>query len=218
MVEDTIYPVSHGDIIITRPYENHHCIYHSEAAHKHFWILFSPWGNEKYLELFFKREIGQGNLIVPTEDEKIKITELCKMILDTKLNGLEAYFNVVRLLFLLKNSRQKFEAEDCLPEEITSTIAYINKNLSSPISVKQLSAQNHMSVNTFERHFKKYVGMTPMQYVIQRRIANGERLLRQGSTVSAASENSGFSDVSSFITCFKKQFGMTPLKYRNYHN
>lgn len=29
MVEDNIYPITPGSAVITRPYENHHCIYHS---------------------------------------------------------------------------------------------------------------------------------------------------------------------------------------------
>ena len=34
-VENKIYPISRGSVIITRPYEYHHCIYHSDACHKH---------------------------------------------------------------------------------------------------------------------------------------------------------------------------------------
>ena len=41
MVEKRIYPITPGSIIITRPYEYHHCIYHSDKPHRHFWILFS---------------------------------------------------------------------------------------------------------------------------------------------------------------------------------
>ena len=44
MVEDKIYPINAGDIIITRPFEYHHCIYRSNKLHKHFWILFSSSG------------------------------------------------------------------------------------------------------------------------------------------------------------------------------
>ena len=45
MVEEKIYPIRPGDAILTRPYEYHHCIYHSDAPHEHFWILFSAEGN-----------------------------------------------------------------------------------------------------------------------------------------------------------------------------
>ena len=41
IVENNIYPIKPGDIIITRPHEYHHCVYHSNKLHRHFWILFS---------------------------------------------------------------------------------------------------------------------------------------------------------------------------------
>jgi len=37
-VENHLYPISRGSVIITRPYEYHHCIYRSNARHEHFWI------------------------------------------------------------------------------------------------------------------------------------------------------------------------------------
>ncbi len=55
MVEDRIYPISPGDVIVTRPFEYHQCIYHSIMPHEHFWILFSSKGNEDWLDLFFAR-------------------------------------------------------------------------------------------------------------------------------------------------------------------
>lgn len=52
MVEDQIYSVSAGSVIITRPYEYHHCIYHSNERHRHYLVLFSADNNEKILDIF----------------------------------------------------------------------------------------------------------------------------------------------------------------------
>lgn len=40
MAGDNVYPVSRGSVIITRPYEYHHCIYHSDAVHRYYRALF----------------------------------------------------------------------------------------------------------------------------------------------------------------------------------
>ena len=40
-VENHIYPVSRGSVIITRPFEYHHCIYRSQKRHEHYWITFT---------------------------------------------------------------------------------------------------------------------------------------------------------------------------------
>ena len=41
MVEGNVYPVTRGDMIVTKAYEYHNCIYRSDKPHKHYWILFA---------------------------------------------------------------------------------------------------------------------------------------------------------------------------------
>ena len=41
MVEGHTYPISSGNVIISRPLEYHHCIYHNTLEHEHFCLLFS---------------------------------------------------------------------------------------------------------------------------------------------------------------------------------
>ena len=36
-VENRLYPIKRGSVIITRPYEHHHCIYHSDLPHGHYY-------------------------------------------------------------------------------------------------------------------------------------------------------------------------------------
>ena len=63
MVEDQVYPMTRGSVILAHPYEYHHCIYHSNVPNTYYWILFTADGNEKLLNLFFDREKGTHNLI-----------------------------------------------------------------------------------------------------------------------------------------------------------
>ena len=42
VVEDSVYPVGRGDIIITKPNEVHRCVYHSDCVHEHFCLWFCP--------------------------------------------------------------------------------------------------------------------------------------------------------------------------------
>ena len=45
MVENSIYSIKSGDIIVIKPYEYHHCIYNDDSVHNHYWLMFST--NEK---------------------------------------------------------------------------------------------------------------------------------------------------------------------------
>lgn len=63
MVENRLYPVGWGDIILSRPYEYHHCVSHSNQPHEHYWILFTASGNEALLRPFFDRSLGRGTAL-----------------------------------------------------------------------------------------------------------------------------------------------------------
>lgn len=40
MVENHVYPIRSGSVILTRPNEFHHCIYNSDAVSQHFFLLY----------------------------------------------------------------------------------------------------------------------------------------------------------------------------------
>ena len=74
LVEDTLYPVSHGDIIVTRPNEVHKCIHRAEGIHEHFciWLDSLPAASEKLRE-----EFGKQTLVVLSEEERERMIEVC---------------------------------------------------------------------------------------------------------------------------------------------
>ena len=73
MVENRIYGIQSGDVIITRPYEAHHCIYHDTSIYGHFCINFSAENIEEILDVFLKRKSGEGNLISLPKQEKERL-------------------------------------------------------------------------------------------------------------------------------------------------
>lgn len=219
MVEDHIYPIIPGSMIITKPYEYHHCIYHSDAQHKHYWILFSSDGNEQYLDLFFRRETGEGNLLIIPPEQTERLISILEKLRNGDLSPFLKYFYFFELIDLMNRSQIK-EIEDSkeLSSDIVLAIQYMSENLTSPISITDAARSGHVSLNTLERHFIKSLHVSPMEYLRRRRLSLAMELLRKGATVTDACMESGFSDCSAFIAYFKKQNGITPLKYkRNYH-
>ena len=58
VVEKSIYAVQAGDIIVTKPYEYHHCVYHDESDHLHFLINFSPNENPELFSFLLEKRAG----------------------------------------------------------------------------------------------------------------------------------------------------------------
>lgn len=214
MVESTIYPVKKGDIIITRPFEYHHCIYHSNAPHKLFWILFSSRENENMLPAFFKRNLGENNRISLSSSNSEKIFKICNELVNAELDDLKKQIRFLQLIDLINNGDSISSINPSLSPEMVKCMHYINDHLSENISISSLAEFSGMSVNTLERHFKKYLNLSPHNYLQNQRLSHAASLLESGCSVTTACERSGFPDYSHFIALFKKRYGKTPVQYK----
>ena len=211
MVEDRIYPILPGSVIITRPYEYHHCVYHSNEPHRHLWILISSDGNEHLLTRFFERRRGESNHLCLSADSLKEFLDLSMEILEKKLSDAELYYRFFGLLrLLLEADEYKGEGDD----EIGAILSYIDSHISQPLTVADLAEAAHVSINTLERHFVKNLGMTPSTYLRKKRLAVAAKRLYEGASVTDACRDSGFSDDSHFISLFRHYYGVTPNRYK----
>lgn len=213
MVENRIHPISPGDIVITRPYEYHHCIYHSDAPHHHYCVLFTPPADERFLPRFFDRKAGEGNLLATGKSQRDELTECLERLRKEELSECERYSVWLRILTIIESASGK-KSERRVVSEIDTALDYIEKNYTENISVERLAASVGMSINTLERHFRRVIGMSPLTYLKKKRLAHAARMLVDGSSVIEAAVGSGFSDYSYFIILFKEAYGVTPLKYK----
>ncbi len=214
-VEGSVYPIMPGGVIITRPYEYHHCLYHSNKLHKHFWILFDPKGNERLFDIFFKRKPGRNNLLILPPDKAEELFSVCREMNRDGSSEAESYYLFFKMIHMLNTADTASAEENTKNDAVTTAINYINNNLSQKLEVKDIAKKCSVSVNTLERRFLCSLNITPSRYIKQKRLANAERLLSEGSNVTEAALMSGFSDCSAFIAEFKKATGLTPLKYKN---
>ncbi len=214
--EDNIYPVGPGNVVINRPGEAHHCVYRKNISHKHYWMLFTCPADEPLLKVFHERPLGVGNLITLTEEHSAELIQLCAELSSEHCEGtLETAYRLIRLLMLLNGGMAGKNTG--IPSGIQDALTYISHHISCNVSVKDLAESAHMSLSAFERNFATYVGMTPKQYITQRRLVLAAERLSGGCSVSEAYEACGFADYSHFISLFGKRFGMTPLGYRRAH-
>lgn len=94
---------------------------------------------------------------------------------------------------------------------------YIDAHFREAIDIAEVAQVAQVSEYHFFRLFKAVYGISPHQFILQKRLAFSKNLLLSGHcTVTDAAIASGFSDIYSFSKAFKKQFGVAPsaLKYR----
>ncbi len=218
MVENSIYAISPGDIIVTKPYEYHHCIYNDESVHNHYWLMFSPYENQELFNFIMTKKRGENNLIRLPKSITKKIMVSCDKIIrsgnENPIMHLSAFFDILSYIEQGLMSYTQPNDNRHIPKELNEVITYVNKNFASISSVNQLTEIFHISHSTLERLFKKYLSMTPRSYLYDKKFSNACRMLRNNSGVTEACFQSGFNDYSNFIQNFKKIYNTTPLKYK----
>jgi AraC-like DNA-binding protein len=99
---------------------------------------------------------------------------------------------------------------------INHVINYINDNLSAELLVSELSQQAGFSLFYFIRAFKKEMGLTPKEYIIQQRINKATTLIKKQSQLplTQIALECGFYDQSHMNKYFKSYKGLTPSIYQ----
>ncbi|MDE6395375.1 MAG: helix-turn-helix domain-containing protein [Duncaniella sp.] len=98
---------------------------------------------------------------------------------------------------------------------IQRVIQHIRQNLNKPIDLEELVKLSCMSKDHLIRTFRGQVGMTPMRYIIERKMELARLLLTTDlMPVKSVAYATGYYDHSYFIRLFKKETGVTPMQYR----
>lgn len=96
---------------------------------------------------------------------------------------------------------------------VQPVLNYIQKNFRQAITLDDLASQFLISRHYLCHIFKKGTGFSVMEYVIQLRLIESQRLLRQGMSVQEASERVGFQNYNHFIRTFSSYVGVSPKQY-----
>ena len=98
---------------------------------------------------------------------------------------------------------------------IIPVVEYIRKNIRENISLKELSDKACMSTTSFYRFFKRELGMSPIEFILNEKIKQAKQLLKNPTIqVNEVCFQSGFEDCNYFIRLFKKYEGITPKQYQ----
>ena len=78
-----------------------------------------------------------------------------------------------------------------------------------------MAAEAHLSVYHFARAFRLSTGVSPLRYVMQRRVGRAQQLLAQTNMPLATIASAvGFFDQAHFSRQFRRLVGTTPSRYR----
>lgn len=116
----------------------------------------------------------------------------------------------------VKEATPKYDATD---SRIREAIAIIGASAGETPMVNDLARGIGMSSDHFIRLFKKELGCTPAQFVINRKMTQAMLMLAsEPMMVKEVAYTLGYDNLSYFTRLFRRHTGMTPHAYRAMHN
>ena len=210
--------VTAGHIVLYRPKEPQKYEYYGKDQTEVFWVHFT--GNDvtnilrSYGITDNKKVFYCGSSLDNQNLFRKMINEL-QMSKENYAEMLEMYlrqiFITMQRAFIGTIKKEKARVVD----KIEKATVYFNENYSQEINIDEYAEQMHVSVSWFIRNFRESTGLTPMQYILSKRIYNAEILLQDPSyNVSEISRVVGYDNPLYFSRIFKKAKGLSPSEYR----
>lgn len=120
-----------------------------------------------------------------------------------------SYVSMLVLLVNEINASDLFRAAEGKQEE-RKLIAYINRNITSDLTLAELSKGFYVSYSQFYRLFKRLTGMTLSNYITYKRVIMARDLIQHGVKAKDAAIQCGFRDYTTFYKCNYKYFKVAP--------
>lgn len=139
---------------------------------------------------------------------------------DRREDGFESALlgKLIDLIVFLSRSYQETQSEanrSAALLRVGSVISSMEQNYSRDWKLDDFIEMSRLSRSHFMRTFARATGQPPFEYLIQLRLQNAMRLLRNSQlTVSQIAFEVGFNDSNYFTRQFTRRKGVSPLAYR----
>ena len=227
-VDDTVYTMQKGDLLLVRKGQMHNIISAEIEPLRFFYLGFDfvePIVNEKIAQLksfFDTNEQVQFHNAVSLQDTFMRV--LSEFISDDVLSNLliEAYMQeiicgVYRIFsrkfyknYLLSGSNNSDE------KLVYDVINYIDVHLESMENLSALSAEFGYSYTHIAQKFSAFTGESLKSYHTKRRFEKSNEYRGLGDVYKRQAELMGFKSIHAFSRAYKKYVGMAPREYKKW--
>ncbi len=113
--------------------------------------------------------------------------------------------------FTLTNKK----SEGLYSDRIKLMLSWIHMNYDKKIMLEDIARAGQLSRSECCRYFKRFLSISPLNYVINYRIEKSLFFLQQSDTnITEVAYIVGFNSTSYYINKFRKSMGMIPLEYK----
>lgn len=161
--------------------------------------------------------LKSGRLNIPKAQVRSITASLDKITRHFPLDSAVVFSHVIERT-ILENFFYAIKSEPT-PAEIDSDVAYVvqymTDHISEKIKIEVLAEELHISHVGLLWKFKRTMGCTPSDFLIQLRMRHAKHLLLQGKKrINEIALLCGYNNAYYFSNAFKKAYNIPPSKYR----
>lgn len=215
-MKDKVLPVGSDDMIIVNPN-----VEHTETSVPSNPLEYIALGISG-VDLIFNAQDQQCS-VLNYRGSRTEIVALLRMLISeasTQPQGWEnvcQHLLVVLLSLLLRHTHFTLNIEQGLHtnKECAAARRFIDEHFAEPIDLEMLSCITHVNKYYLAHSFKREYGISPINYLIERRIRESKYMLEHTDyALSQIAHFLGFSSSSYFSQSFRRFTGQSPTDYR----
>lgn len=217
LIEDQLYPVDTSQLVVINPN-----VLHTEVSLNSQPLEYIVLGVDG-IELAISGT-GNGQFCVLTPSEGAEISSCLRNILremELKSAGYEDVCQAFMEILIIRLMRSIALAPPAKSNAATTNHQcaairrYIDLHFKESLTLDQLAEESHMNKFYLSHSFKRQYGISPINYMIGRRLEESKYLLAETDlSMSQIAQLLGFSSSSYFSQLFSKTQSMTPREYR----
>ena len=217
LIEDQLYPVDVNNLVIINPN-----VVHTEVSLNAQPLEYIVLGVDGIQLANRSNANGQFNIL--DHYESVEISGCMRNILremELKNTGYEDVCQAYMEILIIRLMRSTSLSAPAEPQSISTNRQcaairrYIDLHFKESLTLDQLAQEGHMNKYYLSHAFKREYGVSPINYMISRRIEESKYLLAETDlSMSQISQLLGFSSLSYFSQVFRRTQGASPMEYR----
>ncbi len=95
---------------------------------------------------------------------------------------------------------------------------FLDENFTKNITLEDIAKEANLNESYLSRSFKKEYGLSPLRYIINKKVHYSKKLLDNNEDISDVALELGFFDQAHFYKAFKSIYLLTPKEYQKVKN
>lgn len=207
-LEGKKYRVPQGQSVMITPLSYHTITANKKRCYRRVTILFDTSAIPEEIREYFTGT--ENEIFIITSHQLDELMRICKEE-DPSFYAPLADALIVELFYAALRTAQRGIAAET-DEFLQSVIGYIEEHIGEKISLEELAKYTSRSSSSFSHIFEEKMGISPKQYILQKKFALANKMINDGTPPTIAAIKIGYENYSNFYRMYRRYFEKSPRR------